>query len=189
MTNKIAIIIGNGTSRKELELNKLVGHGTIYGCNALYRDFDGYDHLVAIDDGMIEEIKDNPKAIIPPVDERFESSEYNPFARRRSNAGMNAMYEAIKAEHDVLYCIGFDFFIDGEMSVDNIYKDTQNYGPETHANQADNYYRVKYLEWFGNRFPSVQFVFVIPDGVSHKSMENENFIAMDTSTFINKLEA
>lgn len=184
---KIAIIIGNGISRKEIDLNKLVGQGTIYGCNALYRDFDGYDHLVAIDDGMIEEIKDNPKAIIPPVDERYESSEYNPFARRSGNAGMNAMYEAIKAGHKTLFCLGFDFILEGDISVDNVYKDSANYGPETHANQADNYYRVKYLEWFVNRFPSVQFVFVIPDNVAHKSLEAENIIGMTTSTFINKL--
>jgi len=187
MTNKIAIIIGNGTSRKDIDLERLVGQGTIYGCNALYRDFDGYDHLVAIDDGMIEEIKDNPKALIPPVDERYESSDYNPFARRRSNAGMNAMYEAIKAGHDTLYCIGFDFFLEGDISVDNIYKDTQNYGPETHANMSDNWNRVRYLDWFTSQFPEVNFVFVIPDDAEHKSLEGDNIIGMTVSTFINKL--
>jgi hypothetical protein len=187
MTKTVAIIVGNGTSRSAIDLNTLVGQGTIYGCNALYRDFKDYDHLVAIDDGMIEEIKDDPKAIIPPVDERYESSEYSPFARRRSNAGMNAMYEAVKSGHDILYCLGFDFLLEGDISVDNVYKDTSNYGPETKANVADNYNRVKYLEWFINRFPHIQFVFVMPDGAKFKSIEGNNLIGMDISTFTSKI--
>ena len=188
MKNKVAIIVGNGTSRKEIDLNELVGEGTIYGCNALYRDFTSYDHLVAIDDAMIEEIKNDSKAIIPPVDERYESSEYSPMVRRRSNAGMNAMYEAIKASHNILYCLGFDFLLEGDVSVDNIYKGSKNYGPETRSNVSDNYNRVKYLEWFTNRFRDTQFVFVIPDGATFKSIDSVgNVVGMEISKFKNKL--
>jgi hypothetical protein len=31
--------IGNGESRKGFDLESLRKHGTIYGCNAIYRDF------------------------------------------------------------------------------------------------------------------------------------------------------
>jgi len=87
-----AFIIGNGTSRKGFELTKLKPYGTIYGCNALYRDyFDNSipDFLVAIDDGIITEIEgsDFPskRFIVPPMDERWEPAECN-IGRPRSNA-------------------------------------------------------------------------------------------------------
>ena len=41
----IAFIIGNGVSRKPIDLHQLKGKGTIFGCNALYRDFNDYDYL------------------------------------------------------------------------------------------------------------------------------------------------
>ena len=53
---KTAFIVGNGTSRSPIDLSCLKGEGSIIGCNALYRDFPEYDYLVAIDDGMIEEL-------------------------------------------------------------------------------------------------------------------------------------
>ena len=47
--------IGNGESRKSIDLIKLREHGKIYGCNALYRDFTP-DVLIAVDQGIMHEI-------------------------------------------------------------------------------------------------------------------------------------
>jgi hypothetical protein len=47
--------IGNGVSRKDLDLEKLRPHGKIYGCNALYRTFTP-DVLSAVDHGIMHEI-------------------------------------------------------------------------------------------------------------------------------------
>ena len=47
--------IGNGESRKSLDLLQLKPHGKIYGCNALYRDFTP-DVLIAVDMGIMHEI-------------------------------------------------------------------------------------------------------------------------------------
>ena len=47
--------IGNGTSRKDFNLEKLRPHGKIYGCNALYRTFTP-DVLSAVDHGIMHEI-------------------------------------------------------------------------------------------------------------------------------------
>ena len=47
--------IGNGTSRKNFNLEKLRPHGKIYGCNALYRTFTP-DVLTAVDHGIMHEI-------------------------------------------------------------------------------------------------------------------------------------
>ena len=52
---KKVFCIGNGESRKGFDLEKLKQHGTIYGCNAIYRDFMP-DVLTAVDHGIMHEI-------------------------------------------------------------------------------------------------------------------------------------
>jgi len=186
----IAIIIGNGKSREEINLDSLVGQGTIFGCNALYRDFDGYDFLVAIDDRMINEIKTTEKrltgkAIFPPEKERYEET-----TGRRNNAGMVAMREAIRQGHDMLYCLGFDFILDGEQSVDNVYLGSQNYTPETQAGLIEaNYHRIQYLEWFAGKNPNVKIIFVIPDGSKTKQLESPNILGIPISVFTKKVQS
>lgn len=48
-------VIGNGESRRSIDLRQLRKHGKIYGCNALYRDFTP-DVLIAVDQGIMHEI-------------------------------------------------------------------------------------------------------------------------------------
>ena len=52
---KRVFCLGNGESRKGVNLDILKQHGKIYGCNALYRDYTP-DVLVAVDQGIIHEI-------------------------------------------------------------------------------------------------------------------------------------
>ena len=52
---KRVFAVGNGESRKSIDLNELRPHGIIYGCNALYRDFTP-DALVSVDPVMKTEI-------------------------------------------------------------------------------------------------------------------------------------
>ena len=52
---KRVFLIGNGESRKHLDLETLRQHGKIYGCNALYRDFTP-DVLCSVDHGMMHEV-------------------------------------------------------------------------------------------------------------------------------------
>ena len=52
---KRVFVIGNGESRKEMDLEQLRQYGKIYGCNALYRDFTP-DALIAVDDRMVHKI-------------------------------------------------------------------------------------------------------------------------------------
>ena len=68
---------------------------------------------------------------------------------RRSNAGMNAMREAIRHGATKLFCLGFDFVMtDEKKNTDNIYKGSEGYGEETHATYEDSKHRVNYLNWF-----------------------------------------
>ena len=52
---KRVFCIGNGESRQGFDLEKLRQYGTIYGCNAIYRDFMP-DVLTAVDHGIMHEI-------------------------------------------------------------------------------------------------------------------------------------
>ena len=55
---KRAFVLGNGRSRLTINCEKLKEYGTVYGCNALYRDFLP-DHLIAVDVKMVLELVEN----------------------------------------------------------------------------------------------------------------------------------
>ena len=164
-TTSRAFIIGNGKSREGFDLEQLRQYGDIYGCNALYRDFEP-DWLVAIDEVITKEIQESnfpeDKFIHPIYEEQFEHPEFNPFTRLRSNAGMNAMVEALKHGKRELICLGFDFIINDKLSVSNLYDGTNAYGPSTRTAVHDNVRRVKYLDWFATKNNVASFKMVLP---------------------------
>ena len=182
MNKEVALIIGNGTSRKNVNLRHMVSllgndRPVIYGCNAIYREFqpafDLPDYVVAIDDGAITEIESSDfpssRVIIPAENDRWEPAEMHgdkPF-RPRSNAGMCAMAEAIRRGAKTLLCIGFDSFLqDAEQSVSNLFDGTNNYGPETRASVHDNPNRVMFMAWFARKNLEIDFIFIYPDGMN-----------------------
>ena len=173
LSSEVAYIIGNGKSRTGFDIEKLIGSGTIWGCNALYRDWENEgpnrrfmlpEYLVAIDDGIISEIESSEfpsdRFIVPPRDEQYEPAEVNP-NRPRSNAGMVAMIEAIRKGATTLICFGFDFLLPGNVT--NMYDGTDNYGMETRATAQDNMGRCRYLQWFVEQNSNVQFFFSFPE--------------------------
>lgn len=170
MSNNPAFIIGNGESRRNFDLNDIKGVAPIYGCNALYRDFSP-DWLVAVDEGVIDEINSSnfPKesTLFPRSKaEEYEPADMHPGRNRypRNNSGMYAMQRAIEKDHTVLLCLGFDFLInDSYLSCTNLFAGTKNYGAETHANFEDNAGRIRYLEWFARKNKDVVFIFVLED--------------------------
>lgn len=161
----VAFIIGNGRSRSPVDLKSLRKFGTIYGCNALYRDFEP-DWLIAIDPETIAEIEASSfpkeKFIIPHPEEQFEPAECNRY-RPRSNAGMNAMLEAIRHGKKHLFCFGMDFIWKDGTSTSNMYEGSLNYGPETKSNQSDNENRIRFLEWIALRNKDITFYLVYPE--------------------------
>jgi len=48
-------VLGNGESRKDIDINELKKTGRVWGCNAIYRDYD-LDGLVAVDPMLEHEI-------------------------------------------------------------------------------------------------------------------------------------
>lgn len=53
----IAIVLGNGESRKKFDIATLKGHGKIYGCNAIYRDYPELcARIVSVNESMYQEV-------------------------------------------------------------------------------------------------------------------------------------
>lgn len=179
---KPVAIIGNGTSRKKINLNVLRKHLPIYGCNALYREIK-CDKLFAIDDIIINEILQSSypldRFVVPPYDEQFEPAEWNVY-RPRENTGMIAMRYAIKDGFNELHCLGMDFLInEAALNVANIFDGTNGYGPQTRANVNDCISRSNYFNWFVDQNPEIMFYGVYPDefykNFTFRVAEKKNF--------------
>ena len=125
----IAFVIGNGISRKAVDLELLRPLGKIYGCNALYRDFIP-DVLVATDRPIATEIQNSGY----PIKNKFYTRkpidnlgalrvphEYYGYSSGPLATGVAAM-----DQHCVIYMIGFDM---GPVNnkFNNIYADTDFY--------------------------------------------------------------
>jgi hypothetical protein len=131
---KIAFVLGNGVSRLAANLDALKNYGTVYGCNALYREFQP-DHLVAVDVKMINEIievgyhltnsvwTNKNKGVIS-----FDSlNVLNP--HKGWSSGPTALWLSTLHLHTEIYILGFDYQgVNGK--VNNVYAGTQNYKKE-----------------------------------------------------------
>ena len=131
-----AYIIGNGPSRKDFDLNKLKATGQTYGCNALYRDFMP-DFIFSVDTKMTLSMCE---------DKVYEKCfHYTPALETNRPYGIGklhlipnnphwisgnaAFWTACVHGHKNIYLIGFDFRQYGDGKFNNIYQDTENYGP------------------------------------------------------------
>ena len=126
-------LLGNGTSRNAFELERLREHGTIIGCNAIYRDFEP-DILVAIDAKILSELVkakycDTHTCIIPnnrtvaiKSARRFKTEQYN----TSGCFAMKMVSQLMKPSK--CYMLGMDCY------PGNVYDGSANYQPNTLQN-------------------------------------------------------
>ena len=128
---KIAFVLGNGTSRKSIDLNQLKEKGTVYGCNALYREFEP-NHLVAVDTKMILEInkagyQHNHHVWTNPNRAFYQMNGFNFFNPSKGwSSGPTALHLASTHDNDDMYILGFDYQGLNDK-INNVYADTPNY--------------------------------------------------------------
>jgi len=128
-----AFVLGNGTSRATVDLEKLRNHGNIYGCNALYRSFSP-DYLIAVDSKMIFEISkagyQNHNSVWTNPNKSYEKiPNLNFFKPSKGwSSGPTALHLASEHQFEHIYILGFDYrgLNDGK-TVNNIYAGTPNY--------------------------------------------------------------
>ena len=129
--SNIAFVLGNGTSRKSIDLNSIKDKGKIYGCNALYRDFSP-DYLIAVDTKMILEINkagyQHSHEVWTNRNKAFDKMNgFNFFTTSKGwSSGPTALHLASEHNNDIMYILGFDY-TGIKDKVNNIYADTWNY--------------------------------------------------------------
>lgn len=161
---KRAFVLGNGKSRLGVKLKKLRKRGTVYGCNALYREFEP-DFLIAVDPKMIFEICETGWHLTHEVwtnnNSRYAKYDKLHFFKnaRGWSSGPTALLKACQDGHKEIFILGFDYYgIDNNFN--NVYADTPNY---KRSNDTATYYGnwMRQTEICMKEFPGVLFYRIV----------------------------
>lgn len=169
-SNSPAFVLGNGRSRLAIDCSKLSLNGTVYGCNAVYREFDP-DYLIAVDTKMVNEIvstgyHENHQVWTNPNRGIHTKKNLNFFSPHKGwSSGPTALWFAASNGHLKIFILGFDFQgIDGKFN--NVYADTYNYKK---SNEAATYYGnwVNQTQRIIEEFKHIKFTRVVEDNAFH----------------------
>ena len=163
-----SLVIGNGESRKQINLSQFKDY-ILIGCNAIHRDMF-VNHLVCCDMRMVREAQNNlnsKKTIIytrkewitffsdvqelPELPYQGSLRIDNPF---HWNSGPYAVLLAAMHSDNVTL-IGFDLWSNNNK-VNNIYKDTANYS-SSNSNAVDPNYWLHQIKKVFECFPNKNF--------------------------------
>ena len=137
--SKIAFVLGNGESRKGIEINDLKQKGTVFACNGVYRTHKP-DFLIAVDPKMLLEIAETDYMVHNKVWSNF-NAQYNKNQKILDHvqwfkpslgwsSGPTALRMACEHGFKEIYILGFDYqgHQDGKrFRLNNIFGDTRNY--------------------------------------------------------------
>lgn len=162
------LVIGNGESRKQINLDKI--NMAKIGCNALYRDYK-VDNLVCVDKKMLKEVlKTSYKTNIYTRQDWFVNFRLDPRVKMLPNlpfttesrmdqainwgSGPYAVYLAAN-KSDTVHMLGFDLY-SKDKKFNNIYKDTENYKPSA-SKAIDPSYWIYQISKVFTYFNNTQF--------------------------------
>lgn len=148
----LAAVLGNGESRKDLNLHQLKNTHVLIGCNAIHRDFV-VDHLICCDRRMVSEAVNNPSTENTKIYTRPDWYDYFKTLRKDLVLLPNLPYKGNERPDEPMqwgsgpYAVllgamnfkeidlyGFDLYGADNNRVNNIYKGTNNYSkPESHS--------------------------------------------------------
>ena len=173
--SSIAFVLGNGESRRGIEINDLMEKGTVFACNAVYRTHRPH-FLIAVDPKMIFEIAETDYPLHNKVWSNFNAQyNKNPKILNHINwfkpslgwsSGPTALRMACEHGFKEIYILGFDYqgHHDGKrFKLNNIFGDTRNY-------KKRNDEATFYGNWMNQTkrclkdFPDTKFHRVIPKG-------------------------
>ena len=190
---KQAFVVGNGTSRSNIDLNILKNNGKVYGCNALYREFTP-DYLIAVDVKMILEINkagyQNKNTVWTNQNRAYrEFKNFNYFNPSKGwSSGPTALYLASEHDNEEIYILGFDY--QGlDNKVNNVYADTTNYKKSTDkATYFGNWLKQTCITC--QKFPKKRYIRVLGENkFIPKEFKNlDNLTHIDKKTFKQKFE-
>ena len=175
---EVAFVLGNGESRKGIDIDNLKKHGTVFACNGVYRT-DKPDFLIAVDPKMVLEIAESDYLLQNKVYSNF-NAQYNKNPKILENvqwfkpslgwsSGPTALRMACDHGFKEIYILGFDYqgLSEGgknnRFKVNNLFKDSRNY-------KKGNEQATFFGNWMNQTkkclqdFKDVQFHRVIPTG-------------------------
>ena len=184
-------VLGNGKSRLGIDLHKLQTKGTVYGCNALYRDF-APDVLISTDPGISNEIQDSGYQdthihYTRRPNEGSNSKEIESKIRGWSSGPICCWYGSVLNNAEHVYLLGFDLS-SLDKKINNVYAGTDNYKD---SNAKVTYYGnwIKQLQRVMQEFPGKMYTRVITDYTITPKEWNElpNYKDMHITDFSNWL--
>jgi hypothetical protein len=139
---EVAFVLGNGESRKGIDIDNLKKHGTVFACNGVYRT-DKPDFLIAVDPKMVLEIAESDYLLQNKVYSNF-NAQYNKNPKILDHvqwfkpslgwsSGPTALRMACDHGFKEIYILGFDYqgLSEGgknnRFKVNNLFKDSRNY--------------------------------------------------------------
>ena len=198
----VAFVLGNGQSRKGIDLNNLKDKGTVFACNAVYRTHQPH-WLVAVDPKMMLEIAETDYVVHNKVYSNY-NNQYEKHQKLLDHvtwstpslgwsSGPTALKLACEQGYKEIYILGFDYqgmAVDTKKNrfhLNNIYGDTRNY-------KKNNDEATFYGNWMNQTkrclldFKDVNFHRVIPNGwFKPKDLDwNDNMYHPTTEEFLAK---
>ena len=139
---EVAFVLGNGESRKGIDINDLKEKGTVFACNAVYRTHQPH-WLIAVDPKMMLEIAETDYVVHNKVYSNF-NSQYEKNQKLLDHvtwskpslgwsSGPTALRLACEQGFKEIYILGFDYqglAVDNKRTdsdLNNIFEDTRNY--------------------------------------------------------------
>ena len=202
--SSIAFVLGNGESRKGIEINDLMAKGTVFACNGVYRTHRPH-WLIAVDPKMMLEIAETDYVVHNKVYSNF-NAQYNKHQKLLDHvtwskpslgwsSGPTALRLACDKQFKDIYILGFDYqgHNDGtnksRFRFNNVFKDTRNY--KKSQDEA-----TFYGNWMNQTkrclqdFPDAQFHRVIPEAwFKPKDLEwKDNMDHLTTEEFLAKFD-
>jgi hypothetical protein len=199
-----AFVLGNGQSRKGIDINDLKTKGTVFACNAVYRTHQPH-WLVAVDPKMMLEIAETDYVVHNKVYSNY-NAQYTKHQKLLDHvtwskpslgwsSGPTALRLACEKGFKDIYILGFDYQGLSEnknknrFRLNNIFGDTRNY--KKHSDEA-----TFYGNWMNQTkrclqdFTDVKFHRVIPKGwFKPKDLEfKDNIDHPTTEEFLAKFD-
>jgi len=160
-----AFVLGNGVSRQSVDLNQLQTLGRIYGCNAIYREFEP-DVLISTDTPISERIQHEgysqthvhyTRKPLPDMGAVRIPQKYFGFSSGPVAVGQAALDGAI-----AVYLIGFDMGPTRNGRFNNIYADTEFYKKSSAVPTFTGNW-VNQIKTIARDFPKVSFFRIAGD--------------------------
>lgn len=186
-----AFVCGNGVSRQSVNLEVLRPLGKIYGCNALYRDFEP-DCLVATDRPIAETIQNSGYSARHRFHTRrpLEGLGARPVPKKYygNSSGPIAMALAALDNHATVYMLGFDMGPTVNAKFNNVYAGTDHYKS---LNSAPTYTGnwVRQLVTIAQDFPQTTFIRVCGTATADiaELKKSQNFLHISLEMFLDRV--